>query len=106
VTHLRQMMLDELQRRNYARSAAEAYTHALREFAAYFHRPPDKLGPKEISHFQLHLLRDLKLSPQTVKQHIAAVRFFFVHTLKRRYLPSLCLRFFAPRTREKPHKPA
>jgi len=81
------MMLEELQRRNYAQSTAEAYIHALKEFATYHHRPPDKLGPKEIDQFQLYLLRDLKLSPQTVKQHIAAVRFFFVHTLKRRYLP-------------------
>jgi len=88
VTHLRKMMLDELQRRNYAQTTAEAYIHALKEFAGYFRRPPDRLGPKEISHFQLHLLRDRGLSPQTVKQHIAAVRFFFVHTLKRHYPPS------------------
>jgi len=36
------MMLDELQRRNYAQSTAEAYIHALKEFAAYYHRPPDQ----------------------------------------------------------------
>ena len=88
MTHLRKMMLEELQRRNYAQTTAEAYIHALREFAAYYHRPPDQLGPKQISGFQLHLLRDRRLSPQTVKQHIAAVRFFFVHTLKRHYPPS------------------
>jgi site-specific recombinase XerD len=81
------MVLDELQRRNYAQTTASAYIHALKEFAVYFHRSPDRLGPKEVSQFQLHLLRDLKLSPQTVKQHIAAVRFFFVHTLKRHYPP-------------------
>jgi len=82
------MMLDELQRRNYAQSTAEAYIHALKEFAAYYHRPPDQLGPKEISQFQLHLLRDRKLSARTVKQHIAALRFFFNLTLKRRYPPN------------------
>jgi site-specific recombinase XerD len=81
-------MLDELERRNYASSTADAYVHALKEFAAHFRRPPDQLGPKHISEFQLHLLRDLKLAPLTVRQHIAAVRFFFVHTLKRHYLPS------------------
>jgi len=45
VTRLRKMMLKELQRRNYAQTAVEAYIHALREFAQYFHRPPDPLGP-------------------------------------------------------------
>jgi site-specific recombinase XerD len=88
MTHLRKMMLEELQRRNYAQSSADAYVHALKEFAKYYHRPPDQLGPKEISQFQLHLLRDRKLSAQTVKQHIAALRFFFNLTLKRRYPPS------------------
>jgi site-specific recombinase XerD len=82
------MMLEELQRRNYAKSTAEAYIHALKEFAAYYHRPPDQLGPKEIGHFQLHLLRDRKLASPTVKQRLAAVRFFFVHTLKRAFPPN------------------
>jgi len=88
MTHLRQMMLDELQRRNYAQSTAEAYVHALKEFAAYYRKPPDRLGPKEISQFQLHLLRDRKLATRTVMQRVAAVRFFFVHTLKRFYPPN------------------
>ncbi len=89
MTRLRQMMLDELQRRNYAQSTAVAYIHALKEFASYYHRPPDRLGPKEISQFQIHLLRDRKLAVRTVMQRIAAIRFFFVHTLKRSYPPNV-----------------
>ncbi len=88
MTQLRQMMLDELQRRNYAQSTAEAYVHALKEFAAYYQKPPDRLGPKEICQFQLHLLRDRKLAARTVMQRVAAVRFFFVHTLKRSFPPN------------------
>lgn len=88
MTHLRKMMLDELQRRNYAQTTAEAYLHALKEFAAYYNKPPDKLGPKHVSQFQLHLIRDLKLSPKTVIQHISAIRFFYLRTLKRYYPPS------------------
>lgn len=85
MTRLRKLMLDELERRNYAKATGDAYIHALKEFSNHYHRPPDQLGPNQISQFQLHLLRDLKLSPQTVKQHMAAPRFFFVHTLKRHY---------------------
>jgi len=95
MTHLRKMMLEELQRRNYAQSTAEAYIRALKDFAAYHHRPPDQLGPKEINQFQLHLLRDRKLACQTVKQRLAAVRFFFIHTLKRSYPPNT---FHYPKT--------
>jgi len=77
------MMLEELQRRNYAQSTVEAYTSALRDFAKYFHKPPDQLGPEHIRQYQLHLLRDQKLAANTVKQRMAAVQFFFVRTLKR-----------------------
>ena len=44
MTQLRKMMLDELQRRNYAQSTVEAYISALREFAAYFKRRPINSG--------------------------------------------------------------
>ena len=90
MTQLRKMMLDELQRRNYAQTTVEAYTAALRQFAEYFHRPPDQLGPEHVREFQLHLLRDKKLAANTVKQRMAAVQFFFVRTLKRPYLREDC----------------
>jgi len=86
VTRLRKMMLDELQRRNYAETTVAAYIHALEEFTRYFHRPPDQLGPDHIRQFQIYLLRERKLAANTVKQRVAAVRFFFVRTLKRPYL--------------------
>jgi len=86
VTHLRKMMLEELQRRNYAQSTVVAYISALRDFARYFKRPPDQLGPDHIRQFQLYLLRDRKLATNTVKQRMAAIQFFFARTLRRPYL--------------------
>ncbi len=83
MTHLRKMLLDELQRRNYSQSTAEAYVRALGQFAAYYRLPPDQLGPEQVRFYQLHMLRDRGLSPRTVMQHIAAIRFFFIRTLKR-----------------------
>src|SRR6266702_1760182 len=44
VTHLRQMMLDELQRRNYSPNTVRSYVHAVEEFARYFRRSPDRGG--------------------------------------------------------------
>ena len=59
MTHLRRMMLDELQRRNYAQNTVRSYIHAVEEFAAYFRRPPDQLGPEHIRTYQVHLFRDV-----------------------------------------------
>ena len=86
MTHLRKMMLEELQRRNYAQSTVDAYVLALRDFSQYFNRPPDQLGPDHIRQFQLHMLRDRKLATNTVKQRMAAIQFFFARTLKRAYI--------------------
>jgi integrase/recombinase XerD len=42
VTHLRQRMLDELQRRNYSQSTTRIYIYAVEDFAKYFHRSPER----------------------------------------------------------------
>ncbi len=83
MTPLRQRMLDELQRRNFSPSTIRGYIRSVRDFAAYFHRPPDQLGPEEVGQFQLHMLRDQKLATGTVANRLAALRFFFKKTLKR-----------------------
>jgi hypothetical protein len=44
VTHLRQMTLDELQRRNSSPNTVRSYIHVVEEFARYFRRSPDQLG--------------------------------------------------------------
>ena len=87
MTHLRQMMLDELQRGNYAQNTVRAYIHAVEDFAKYFRRSPGRLGPEHIREYQVHLFRNRKLSPGTIEGRTAALRFLFVKTLRRRYLP-------------------
>src|ERR1035437_5835296 len=42
MTRLRQMMLEELERRNYAQTTIESYIRAVEDFANYFHRSPDR----------------------------------------------------------------
>jgi integrase/recombinase XerD len=83
VTHLRKLMLEELERRNYAQSTVRQYVRAIEDFARYFKRPPDQLGPEHIREYQAYLFRERKLSPNTVNQRTGALRFFFVVTLKK-----------------------
>src|ERR1700686_4882690 len=80
------MMLEELQRRNYAKSTVKAYLRIIQEFASHFHQRPDKLGPQHLREYQAYLFQEKKLDAGTVQQHVAALRFFYVKTLKRRYL--------------------
>jgi site-specific recombinase XerD len=52
VTHLRQIMLEELERRNYAPGTITSYIRTVEHFARHFHRPPDQLGPEHIRQYQ------------------------------------------------------
>jgi integrase/recombinase XerD len=83
VTHLRKMMLEELQRRNYSDSTARGYLRAVAAFAKHFAKSPDQLGPDHLRRYQAYLLKKRKLTVSTVIGQVAALRFFFVRTLKR-----------------------
>jgi len=85
VTHLRKIMLEELQRRNYAPTTVEYYVRAVERFAKHFGKPPDQLNREHLREYQAYLLRESKLQPRTVKLHVSALRFFFVKTLNRLY---------------------
>ena len=76
------MMLEELERRNYSKLTKECYIRAVEDFARYFNCAPDKLGLEHIRQFQAHLFTDRKLSPNTVNQRLAALRFSYVKTLR------------------------
>jgi integrase/recombinase XerD len=86
VTQLRKQMLEEIQRRNYSHPTARTYVRIVRDFAEYFHQPPDKLGPEQIRQYQAHLFQAKKLAPATVSQYVSALRFLFVKTLHRHFL--------------------
>jgi hypothetical protein len=92
VTHLRQKMLDELQRRNYSQNTICTYMHAVEEFSRYFHRSPDKLGPDHIRQYQAYLFRERKLQAGTITCCTAALRFLYVKTLRRQILDHLLYR--------------
>jgi integrase/recombinase XerD len=86
VTRLRKAMLEELQRRNLSRITTRIYLHSVEEFARYYNASPDRLGPEQIREYQAHLFTDRKLGAIAVGQQLSALRFFFVHTLKRPWM--------------------
>jgi integrase/recombinase XerD len=91
-------MLEELERRNYCSETIRHYLRYVELFARHFGRSPDKLGPDHLRQYQAYLLKQRKLDPGSVENHISALRFFFVRTLGRhefrQFLPF-------PRTRKK-----
>jgi len=76
-------MLEELQLRNYAQDTIRHYLHAVEDFARRFRCSPDRLGPRHIREYQAELFQKRKLSANSVGQHLAALRFFYIKTLRR-----------------------
>jgi len=78
MTRLRKMMLEELERRNYSEATTRCYIRTVEDFSRRFKCSPDGLGPEHIREYQAELFKKRKLSPGTVTQRLAALRFFYI----------------------------
>jgi integrase/recombinase XerD len=74
VTHLRKIMLEELQRRNYSDGTIRRYLHMVEDFARHFGKSPDKLGLEHLRSYQAYLLKARKLSVGSVVSVLHAWR--------------------------------
>ena len=83
MTHLRKLMLEELQRLNYSEETIRSYIHAVEDFSRRFNCSPDRLGPRHIREYQAELFHIRKLSSGTVAIRLAALRFFYSRRSRR-----------------------
>lgn len=65
MTHLRKIMLEELQRRNCSDGTIRHYLRVVEEFARRFGKSPDKLGLDHLRTYQAYLLKQRKLAVGT-----------------------------------------
>jgi integrase/recombinase XerD len=85
MTPLRERMIGDLKLRNFAETTIQTYTRVVQDFAVFFHRSPDKLGPEEVRQYLLHAIEDKKLAWSTYQVHRAALKFIYTKTLKRQW---------------------
>src|SRR5260370_17481879 len=83
MTRLRKMMLEDLQRRNYAETTISSYMRRVEDFSRRLERPRDRLGRQQIREYQAELFKKRKFAASTVTVYLAALRFFYTKTLKK-----------------------
>ena len=83
MTKLRERMIGDLKLRNFSDSTIQTYTRVVEDFALFFHRSPDKLGPEEVRRYLLQAIEGRKLAWSTYQVHRAALKFIYTKTLKR-----------------------
>jgi integrase/recombinase XerD len=82
MTPLRQRMLEDMQLRNYSTETQRSYLHYVSGFALHFNTCPSKLGLEDVRQYELNLICERRLSPQSINCYLAAVKFLYTKTLK------------------------
>jgi integrase/recombinase XerD len=79
---LRQRMLEDLRMVGHSDRTVEAYISAVAAFAKQRGKRPDDCDQEDVRNWVLHLQARGR-SPLTIRVYLAALRFFYVRTLKR-----------------------
>jgi site-specific recombinase XerD len=82
MTPLRKRMLEDMQIRNLSPHTIDGYLRYVAQFAKHFGVSPDRLGPKHVRTYLLHLLEQ-QVHQSILVQTVCALRFLYEKTLHR-----------------------
>jgi site-specific recombinase XerD len=81
MTPLRQRFIEDMQLRNLAPTTQRSYLHYIVEFAKFYNCSPEKLDLEAVRQYQLYLLHEKKLSPESINTFLSSVQFLYLQTL-------------------------
>ena len=90
VSPLRQRLIEDMSARRFSAATQRNYIRDVGRFATFLGRPPNLATPEDLRRFQFEQ-RDAGVPAPTMNSIVAALRFFFTHTLDR---PDLARRLF------------
>jgi integrase/recombinase XerD len=96
ISPLRQRLIEDMNMRRFSRATQRNYIRDVGRFATFLRRPPDTATADDVRRFQIEQ-RDAGLPAPTMNSIVAALRFFFTHTLDRPDLARKLFRVTYPR---------
>src|ERR1035437_10903204 len=96
VSGLRQRLVEDMTVRGFSDKTRRYYIRIVAGFAAFLGRSPDTATAEDIRRFQVHQ-SDLGMHAPAMNSTVAALRFFFTHTLDRPDLARKLIRLRYPR---------
>lgn len=78
---LRDRMMHDLELAGYMPKTRLIYLNAIRDFAKHFRRSPAELDADDVRTWLARLTKEAGVSPQRVRQHMAALKFLYTKTL-------------------------
>ena len=82
MTTLRQRFIEDMQLRGLAPTTQRSYIHYVADFALFYNTSPEQLDLEAVRQYQLYLLNERKLSPESINTFISAVQFLYLVTLE------------------------
>ena len=82
MTPLRQRFIEDMILRGLAPSTQRSYIHYVADFAKFYNTNPADLDLEDIRQYELYLLNEKKLSPESINSFVSAAQFLYQHTLE------------------------
>ncbi len=82
MTPLKQRFIEDMQMRGLAPTTQRSYIHYVADFAKFYNASPGKLDLEAIRQYEMHLIDERGMSPQSVNTFVASVQFLYTVTLE------------------------
>jgi integrase len=76
-------MIETMHLRGLSRRTQDSYLSAVNQLARHFNKSPDLLSEDELRQYFLFLIVDRQLAPNTTNVALNAIKFLYIHTLRR-----------------------
>jgi len=82
MTPLRRRMLEDMQLRNLCPETQRNYIHHMAGLGRFYQTSPEHLSLEDIREYQLYLINERSLSPESINQFVSAAKFLYRTTLE------------------------